>query len=215
MCHHWFLKSVSGTLMWRFLRVRWNWILILGTIKSVTGASELSEWLKCFCAISKMCWQTQESVFFIKTGLSWAAWKLYASPQSSQDRLRCPGKGPEPWAGMKQRVFGDSQTMTSPQSFIWTGVCSSRILPPRPSQERKPASSALNKQRARRQMGFALILPEQQTDEQRQLTAVASTGLSYLSHRNLLLLEFSLLLSKWIKHKPDWSSTVTFWTTDQ
>lgn len=27
--------------------------------------------------------------------------------------------------------------------------------------------------------------------------------------------EFSLLLSKWIKHKPDWSSTVTFWTTDQ
>ena len=51
-------------------------------------------------------------------------------------------------------------------------------------------------------MGFALILPEQQTDEQRQLTAVPSTGLSYLSHRNLLLLEFSLLLSKWIKHKP-------------
>ena len=116
----------------------------------------------------------------------------------------------------KQRVFGDSQTMTSPQNFIWTGVCHSRILPLCPGQEWKPASSALNKQRARRQMGFALVLPKQQINEQRQVIADAihSSQLP-LPPTPTTSQEFSLLLSKRIGHKPDWSSTVTFWTTDQ
>lgn len=116
----------------------------------------------------------------------------------------------------KQRVFGDSQTMTSPQNFIWTGVCHSRILPLCPGQEWKPASSALNKQRARRQMGFALVLPKQQINEQRQVIADAihSSQLP-LPPTPTTSQEFSLLLSKRIRHKPDWSSTVTFWTTDQ
>lgn len=117
-------KCVWNT-MWRFLRVTWNWILILSTINKVTGASELSGWLKCFCAVSEMCWESQESVFFMETGLSGAAWKLYASAQSSQDQLRGPGNGPEPGAGVEQRWLGDSQTMASPRNLIWTGVRSS------------------------------------------------------------------------------------------
>lgn len=115
----------------------------------------------------------------------------------------------------KQRVFGDSQTKTSPQSFIWTGACSSRTLPPCPGREWRPASSALNKQRARRQTGCALVLPKQ-NNEQRQLIADAihSSQLP-LPPTPTTSQEFSLLLSKRIRHKPDWSSTVIFWTTDQ